>query len=164
MILFENFSGILGVTQVKLSTKGRYGMRAMIDIAAHSHLGIVTMKHVAEREGISENYLEQVFLALKKGGLVKSIKGSQGGYILAEEPEDITAGMILRVLEGEMSIIDEEAEASHQRPQELRDFIRKEVWDKIDTHINNVIEEITLSELVKAYLRKRGCDVIMYYI
>ena len=84
---------------MKVSTKGRYGLRAMIDLSLYSKNELVPLASIAERQDISKSYLEQVFSALRKAGLVKSIKGAQGGYSLSTGPEDITVGMILRALE-----------------------------------------------------------------
>jgi Rrf2 family protein len=89
---------------MKLSTKGRYGLRAMVDLAVHSSGEHVALYSIAERQNISENYLEQVFSILRKAGLVKSVKGAQGGYTLADKPSNISIGAILRVLEGDLSV------------------------------------------------------------
>ena len=78
---------------MKLSTKGRYGLRAMVDLALHYDEGYISLRHIAERQEISEGYLEQVFAMLKKEGLVRSARGAQGGYKLSYRPEDITVGM-----------------------------------------------------------------------
>ena len=85
---------------MKLSTKGRYGVKAMVDLAIHNSEGQIALKSIAERQEISENYLEQLFATLRKAGLVKSTRGAQGGYVLADKPEKITVGTILRALEG----------------------------------------------------------------
>jgi len=91
---------------MKVSTKGRYGLLAMIDIAAHQAQGSVSLRSVAERNNLSENYLEQLLPALRKAGLVKSIRGAQGGYVLAKPSDSITMGDILRTLEGPLSPVD----------------------------------------------------------
>ena len=100
---------------MRLSTKGRYGLRAMVDLAVYSKSEHVALNSIAERQGISMNYLEQVFSTLRKSGLVKSIKGAQGGYILSEEPSNIKVGRILRVLEGPLSVIDDNTERSNKK-------------------------------------------------
>ena len=83
---------------MKLSTKGRYGLKAILDLALHSADGQITLNSIAERQGLSESYLEQLFAALKKAELIKSIRGPQGGYMLADDPENISVGDILRAL------------------------------------------------------------------
>ena len=80
---------------MKLSTKGRYGVKAMFDLALHHGEGPIALKSIAERQGISEHYLEQLIAVLRKAGLVKSVRGAQGGYSLAREPENITVGDII---------------------------------------------------------------------
>ena len=82
---------------MKLSTKGRYGVRAMFDLALNSGQGPIPLNNVAERQNISGHYLEQLIALLKKAGLVKSVRGAQGGYFLARDPEEITIGDIIRV-------------------------------------------------------------------
>src|SRR5690242_1173163 len=91
---------------MKLSTKGRYGVKAMLDLALHNSEGQVSLKSIAERQGLSENYLEQLFSALRKAGLVKSMRGAQGGYVLAMAAEEISVGAILRALEGSLAPVD----------------------------------------------------------
>ena len=85
---------------MKLSTKGKYGLRAMIDLARYSEKEPVSIGSVAARQGISERYLEQLVALLKKAGLVKSIRGASGGYVLEKKPSEISVGDILRALEG----------------------------------------------------------------
>ncbi len=85
---------------MKLSTKGRYGLRAMVDIAVYSQDSPVPISAIAERQNISVSYLEQLLPKLKKAGIIKSIRGAQGGYMLDKDPKDISAGDILRTLEG----------------------------------------------------------------
>ena len=89
---------------MKLSTKGRYGVKAMFELALNHGLDPLSIKTIAERQNISEYYLEQLFSGLRKAGLVKSIRGAQGGYILARDPKDISASDILNVLEGPIEI------------------------------------------------------------
>lgn len=87
---------------MKLSTKGKYGLRAMIDLARYSEKEPVSIGSVAARQGISERYLEQLVALLKKAGLVKSIRGASGGYVLEKKPSEISVGDILRALEGSL--------------------------------------------------------------
>ena len=137
---------------MKLSTKGRYGLKAMLDLAVHCDEGQVALKSIAERQGLSENYLEQLFAALKKAKLVKSVRGSQGGYSLGRSPENISVGDILRTLEGSMSpteCVSENCESHHCG--NLDCCVTRSVWEKIRDGINNVIDNITLQELVDDY-------------
>lgn len=147
---------------MKISTKGRYGVRAMLDIALNSTEGQVTVKSIAERQNISEGYLEQVFSSLRKGGLVKSIKGAQGGYVLGRSAIDITIGDILRQLEGELTVVDESTGSSGENEMEY--LISSNVWSKINNSINKMVDSITLESLVVEYKRSREQDSFAFYI
>ena len=100
---------------MKLSTKGRYGLRAMIDLARYSGKEPVTIGSIAARQNISERYLEQIVALLKKNGLVKSIRGASGGYVLSREMKDISVGDILRALEGSLEPVKCAAFRSEER-------------------------------------------------
>lgn len=133
---------------MKISTKGRYGLRAMIHLAIYSDGENITLKNIAERQGISETYLEQLIPNLRKADLVKSVRGAQGGYLLAHEPKDITVGQILRALEGSMApvacvdnIVCEDKDAC----------ISRIVWKKIQDGINEAIDSFTLEDLISEY-------------
>ncbi len=146
---------------MKLSTKGRYGLRAMIDLGANSNGDYLPLHTIAQRQDISERYLEQVFSALKKAGLVKSVKGAQGGYALSKDAESITVSDILCTLEGDMSVV-ENIESDNK--DILRECIRINVWEKMNEAIDRVIESVTLEELVSKYRKANGDIDIMYYI
>lgn len=146
---------------MKLSTKGRYGLRAMIDLGANSNGDYLPLHTIAQRQDISERYLEQVFSALKKAGLVKSVKGAQGGYALSKGAESITVKDILWTLEGDMSVVEN---VENDNKDILRECIRKNVWDKMNEAIDRVIVSVTLEELVSRYRKANGDNDIMYYI
>jgi Rrf2 family cysteine metabolism transcriptional repressor len=148
---------------MKISTKGRYGLRAMVDLAINASVEHVALNAVAERQNISMNYLEQVFAALRKAGLVKSVKGAQGGYILSRDPASIKVGDILRVLEGNLSVVDE-SEINYDDDKSIQYCLKLYVWDKIDESINSIIDSITLEDLVNEYKRINDIDAVMYYI
>ncbi|MBP7176287.1 MAG: RrF2 family transcriptional regulator [Thermoclostridium sp.] len=148
---------------MRFSTKGRYGLRAMIDLAVYAKAGQVALNSIADRQGISLNYLEQVFSALRKAGLVRSIKGAQGGYMLAKNPEYTTTGEIIRVLEGSLSVIDED-ETDFSRDNVIRNCIRTRVWDRMDEAVNSYVDSVTLDELARQYQKNNGLDDFMYYI
>ncbi len=146
---------------MKISTKGRYGLRALVDMAAHMSGGPIPLAVIADRQKISLNYLEQVFGQLRKSGLVKSTKGPSGGYMLGREPERITVKEILEVLEGPFSITDaEEMEAQDA----VRKAIRRLVWDEIDRQVNCYLGKRTLAQLVREYESLQKDGEIMYYI
>lgn len=134
---------------MKLSTKGRYGLRAMIDMARNSEKDPVSINSVALRQGISEGYLEQIVSLLKKAGLVKSIRGAGGGYVLAKKTEEISVGDILRALEGNLEPVRCAAYYSDEGCTASEGCVTKYVWQKINDSINKTVDEITLKELVK---------------
>lgn len=148
---------------MKLSTKGRYGLRAMLDLAIHSAGDHVSLYSIAERQNISENYLEQVFSTLRKSGLVKSVKGAQGGYILAVSPSRTKVGEILRALEGDLSVADEDVDGSSKGNAVTR-CIKLHVWDKMNESLNGVVDSITLEDLVNDYNKMNSKESVMYYI
>lgn len=149
---------------MKISTKGRYGLRAIIDLAINSAGEHVALYSIAQRQGISENYLEQIFSTLRKAGLVKSVKGAQGGYTLAAKPSEITIGTVLRVLEGNLSIIDEDAELGNSDSLSLQSCIKDILWDKINESINNVVDSIKIEDIVDEYRKRSGNLPLMFYI
>ncbi len=149
---------------MKLSTKGRYGLRAMVDLAVNSAGDHVSLCSIAERQNISENYLEQVFSILRKAGLVKSVKGAQGGYILSDPPSSTKVGTILRALEGNLSVVDEDAEESDSSSKSIQNCIKIHVWDKMNESLNKVVDSLTLEDLVDAYKKMDDKHVVMFYI
>ena len=143
---------------MKISTKGRYGIKALIDLVINSENESVTLKTISKRQNISERYLEQIFSALRKSGIIIGRKGAQGGYTLAKDPKEITISEILRVLEGESLLVD----ISNDGSDELESFINENLWKGINDKINEYFKSITLQDLVDKYeLSKEG---IIYYI
>jgi Rrf2 family transcriptional regulator, cysteine metabolism repressor len=140
---------------MKVSTKGRYGLRAMVDIAVNSLGDYIPLKLIAERQNISENYLEQVFSTLRKSDLVKSVRGSQGGYTLSKDPSKITVGEVLRVLEGDLTITGDDPE-SMQGGKTIEACINTTVWKNVNNSINAVVDSITLEDLVDEYKKLSG--------
>jgi len=148
---------------VKLSTKGRYGVKAMFDLAQNFGNGPVPLNTIARRNNISEHYLEQLIAILRKAGLVKSVRGAQGGYILNKSPEAITVGDIIRVLEGPIAPVDcvNEVEPEHC---ENEDFcITRNIWAKVRDSVAQVLDSITLEDML-AEEKNRQEQSYMYYI
>lgn len=136
---------------MKISTRGRYGLRAILDIALNSTSdACVPLNMVAKRQGISENYLEQIMSDLKKAKLVKSIRGAQGGYILNKEPSDISVGDILRAVEGPLNLVDCNAEKEKATcgTAGCADCKAKDVWEKISDSMNDAADSISLQYLI----------------
>ena len=106
------------MSAMKISTRGRYAVRVMLDLALHDHGEFVKVKQIADRQDLSEKYLEQIIAILNKAGYVKSVRGAQGGYLLTKTPQEYTAGMILRLAEGSiapMSCVGETAEQCERK-------------------------------------------------
>jgi Rrf2 family transcriptional regulator, cysteine metabolism repressor len=143
---------------VKISTKGRYGLRALIDLAINMDSENVSIKAISERQNISERYLEQIFSLLRKAGIILGRKGAQGGYILGKNISELTIIEILKVLEGDSIFID----INEKEENELEDFINKNLWKDINVIIKDYFTSITLEDLVDNY--KKSKDTIIYYI
>lgn len=133
---------------MKLSTKGRYGLRAMIDLTLHSESEPTSIASIAARQRISESYLEQLIARLKKAGLVTSIRGASGGYTAARPAEEISVGDVLRALEGSLEPVD--CPGLTEDGCEGADVcVTKYVWKRINESINRTVDEIKLSDLVR---------------
>lgn len=133
---------------MKISTKGRYALRLMIDIAIHSVAEPVRIKDIAKRQDVSEKYLEQIIAVLNKAGYVKSIRGPKGGYLLTKQPADYTAGMILRLTEGSLAPVSclEFEENDCPRQDQCATL---ELWKRLDQAIKDVVDSVTLEDLVE---------------
>jgi Rrf2 family protein len=131
---------------MKISTRGRYGIRLLIDLAEHAGESHVPLASVAERKGISIRYLEQVAIILRRSGFIRSVKGASGGYALTRPAQDIILGEVLRVLEGDMLVVDpplpDVPETTYQR------CIRNTVLDRLNEGIARAIDKKTLSAVV----------------
>lgn len=147
---------------MKISTKGRYGLRAMVDLAIHAPAGHVALNAIAQRQEISVNYLEQVFGTLRKAGLVRSVKGAQGGYMMAMRPSQITVGMVLRALEGKLALVEETEPGRANSP--IQRCIQKMVWDVMTETVNEIVDRTTLEDLVHSYRNQTEGEASVYYI
>ena len=144
---------------MKISTKGRYALRLMIDLASNSNGNPISLKDVAKRQGISDKYLEQIISVLNKAGYVRSVRGAQGGYLLKMEPSEYTVGMILRLTEGSLSpvaCVEDDTIACDK----IDSCVTVMVWKKINDAVNNVVDNITLQDLVDWKNEKTGHYVI----
>lgn len=146
---------------MRISTKGRYGLRALADLAANSQSGPVPLARTAHRQKISLNYLEQVFGILRRAEIVTSVKGASGGYRLARDMDSITVKEILDALEGRFSIVDE-VEKVNDDP--VQNAIQTLLWDEIDRKVNESLENKTLGSIVREYRENLEDSAIMYYI
>jgi Rrf2 family protein len=131
---------------MRISTRGRYGIRLLIDLAEHTEEPHIPLASVAERQGISIRYLEQVAVILRRAGFIRSVKGASGGYTLARPPVDILIGDVLRELEGDMLVIDPPLPNTVET--KLQRCIRLTVFDRLNERIAAVIDRGTLAGLV----------------
>lgn len=136
---------------MKLSTKGRYGLQVMVDLGVYASEKHVPLKSVATRLNLSENYLEQLIALLKKANLVGSIRGAQGGYFLTKDPKEISIGDVLRALEGSLAPTACTCEGGAHKCDKDGQCVTQSVWEKIRDGINDVVDHITLEELIKDY-------------
>ena len=134
---------------MKISTKGRYAVRLMLDLAMHNTGEAVSIKDISKRQGVSDKYLEQIISVLNKAGYVRSIRGAQGGYMLKKDPKDYTVGMILRLTEGSLapvSCVDDD------------DMVCER--ENGCVAINGVVDSITLADLVEMQMQMSDNYVI----
>jgi len=136
---------------MRLSTKGRYGVTAMFDLAVHYGEGAIPLKDIAARQGLSEHYLEQLVAPLRRAGLIRSLRGAQGGYLLARRPEAITVGDIIRVLEGQIAPVDCVAADSGSESccERADNCATRAVWCRLRDSINTVLDSFTLADLCR---------------
>lgn len=148
---------------MKISTKGRYGLEAIVDLAIHCTQGCVPIKSIATRCEISEAYVLQIFLELRRAGLIESIRGAQGGYILAKKPSQITAGMVLTALEGKLAPVAcltgaEDTYCDREHRCGTRGF-----WMDIGNIITKVADSVTIEDLVRCCYRSFNVETAADY-
>jgi Rrf2 family protein len=145
---------------MKLSKKGRYGLVALMDLTVNSQNEYVSLSSIAERNGISLKYLEQVFSSFKKAGIVKSVKGPQGGYLLGTAAEKIIVADVIEALEGSYHL--EEEDTSQRCPYcEIAVVLQSQVIDRVNQELDNILKNLTLADLVREY---QAGQQDMYYI
>ena len=139
---------------MKISTKGRYALRLMLALAIHSEGSAVPLRDVAQRQEISDKYLEQIVTQLSRAGLVRSVRGAGGGYMLTRTPEGYTVGEILRVLEGSLAPVScADGVGCCERADRC---VIVEVWREIQAAVDGVVDHLTLADLVRRYHEKCG--------
>ncbi len=139
---------------VKISTKGRYGLTLMIELARNYGSGPISLKSIAEQKELSNHYLEQLATPLRNAGLIRSIRGPYGGYTLAKEPKEITAGDVIRVLEGPITLVE---------GMENEEAAQRKLWKQIRDVIKEVLDTTTLEDLLQ-YDDDEPQDDYMFYI
>lgn len=144
---------------MKISTKGRYGLRLMVDLANNKSGTYIALKEIARRQDISEKYLEQIVTQLNRAGLVKSVRGAQGGYALSKNPKEITVGDVLRVVEGPFTLVDCTEDSSNCTRS--IDCPTAFVWQRLKTAIEDVVDSISLYDLTQIPSKQSEFDYII---
>ncbi|MGN0145295.1 MAG: RrF2 family transcriptional regulator [Clostridium sp.] len=144
---------------MKLSTKSKYGVRAMVALASSGNKTPLSINVISKMEGISACYLEQLFIFLKNGNLIKSTRGAKGGYVLARKPEEITVGEILNLLEGPIEIADCTDGIPCSR---IEKCASKVLWKKVKKSIEDVLNSITLQDILNDYnkINYKGIEIL----
>ncbi len=145
---------------MKISTKGRYALRLMLDLAMHCNGEYIKIRQIAERQEISNKYLEQIIPQLVRAGYVISTRGSQGGYRLAKLPEKYTVGMILRLMEGSLAPVACLETGENTCPRQSK-CVTLDVWKQIKEAVDNVVDNITLADLVEKQQQLSGNDYVI---
>lgn len=141
---------------MKLSTRTRYGMRAIIELAQHDTKRPLQLKTIAKRQDISVKYLEQLMTMLKSAGFVRSVRGSKGGYVLAKPAGQIRLSEVFRCLEG--TVTTTECVEDEGYCVRAADCLARVVWTRVEAAIDNVLESMTLQELLDMAKEKRKLD------
>ena len=132
---------------MKISTKGRYALRLMLDLATYNTGEPISIKDIAKRQEISEKYLEQIISVLNKAGFVRSVRGAQGGYFLSKLPKEYTVGMILRLTEGDLAPVSC-VKVTGGDCERMDTCVTSRVWKQLSDAINGVVDHITLEDLM----------------
>lgn len=147
---------------MKLTTRGRYGTRVLLDVALHQGRGPVALKDVAQRQEISLAYTKRLAAELVTAGLLRSIRGVHGGVVLARPPHQTNLWQIIELLEGTTTLL--ECIANPDACQRSPSCVTRDVWTEIDTATHNILTSTTLQDLVDRHAQKTKAEVAMYYI
>lgn len=147
---------------MKISTKSRYGIRALYDLAIHQDNGPVQLHDIAQRQSLSEKYLEQLMARLKANEMIKSIRGPRGGYLLAKDPEKIRIIEIFEILEGPIEPVP--CTSNHFHCSFNSVCAAHDLWGKLKNALRDILESTTLADLVNVQMSKQSKWVNMYYI
>ena len=134
---------------MRLSTRGRYGTRLMVDLAQHYADGPIPLAEIAKRQNLSAKYLEQLIILLKGAGLIRSTRGRRGGYTLARKPEEISVGRIVEILEGGLDLVDcvAEPELCNRSP----DCLTREIWTGMSDLLKKQLFSLSLRDVILQY-------------
>ena len=147
---------------MRMSTKGQYGTRALLDLALHYGEGPVMIKDIARRQGISQHYLEHLFMRLSAAGLVNSTRGAKGGFTLAKPPAQIKVSNVVQLLEGSLAPV--QCVDNPKVCSRAASCVTRDVWADMKTAMDKVLESSTLQDLVERHSEKEQAKVVMYHI
>ncbi|GMQ62622.1 RrF2 family transcriptional regulator [Vallitalea maricola] len=133
---------------MNISNKTRYGLRSVVYLGINYEKENISIKEISDKEGISKRYLEQIFAELKKGGIINSTKGTKGGYFLTTKPSDITVSSIIKLLEGNLDVIQE---IDNYNIEDLEYTIVNKVWNKMSQALIDVVKSITIEDIINDY-------------
>ena len=131
---------------MKISTRGRYGTRMMLDLAAHHDQGPTPLREIAKRQDISVKYLEQLIIPLKAAGYIRSVRGARGGYTLARKPDKINVGQIIKVLEGGLSLVD--CVEDPKLCEREKNCPTRDIWLRMSERLMEELSSLTLSDVL----------------
>ena len=147
---------------MKLSTRGRYGTRALLELALHHKAGPVPLKNIAQSQQIPLQYLEHLITPLVAAGIIRSTRGARGGVWLAKPPQEIKLSEVIRLLEGSIALVDC---VSDPKSCPRSDFcVTRDVWGELKKVMDGILESITLQDLVERQKRKEQSEEVMYHI
>ena len=146
---------------MKISTKGRYGLRILMDLALHQSEKPRLIRDIAKSQQISEKYISRLVIALRKGGMIRSVRGVNGGFHLAMKPEDITLLDVIEVMEGPLSIVD--CVFTPKSCDRSGNCAAREIWSKLNSDIRALMSGITLADILAAYERHNASGGDMDY-
>ncbi len=145
---------------MKISMKGRYALRMLTDLAEHQHDGYIALKDVAKRQAISKKYLEQIVPILNNGNILRTNRGIQGGYMLAQAPYKYTVGEILRLTEGSLSPVDC-TDQSLDLHESSGEYAMLPIWEKLDLIINQYLDSVTLQDVLDLQRERYANDYVI---
>ena len=148
---------------MRISAKGEYAIKAMLDLALHSGKGLIPIQEIAGRQGIPQRYLEQVLLQLKRAGFLTSKRGSAGGYHLMRPPREMTVGEVIRAIEGSLETLDFSRRGARGSAQDHSGDLQ-ELWRKVSDAVSGVLDQITFADLCNRVEERRSTARPMYHI
>lgn len=141
---------------MKISTKGRYGLRILLDLALHSDVKLRLIRDIAKSQQISEKYISRLIIDLRRAQMVKSIRGSKGGYELAKDPQEITLLDVVEVMEGPLSIVDCVREPGRCTRNQI--CATREIWQNLNSEFRESMRKVTLQDIIELYQKQNNAD------